>query len=88
MQLGNGLAESSELTYVVFTSEGTLGIATAITLRLLGPECVNVVGGFRHDGSGRVVRSVTASGLRRGWKSWSTSPSTPSMISSAMTSTP
>ena len=56
-QLGNGLAESSELDLrgAFIGSEGTLGIATAITLRLLRGSGVRerAVGGFRHDGSGR-----------------------------------
>ena len=67
-QLGNGLAESCELDLrgAFIGSEGTLGIATAITLRLLrAPECVNVLlADFATmEAAGEAVRSVTASGL-------------------------
>ena len=67
-QLGSGLAESSELDLrgAFIGSEGTLGIATAITLRLLrAPECVNVLlADFTTmEAAGEAVRSVTASGL-------------------------
>ena len=67
-QLGNGLAESPELDLrgAFIGSEGTLGIATAITLRLLrAPECVNVLlADFTTmEAAGEAVRSVTASGL-------------------------
>ena len=67
-QLGNGLAESSELDLrgAFIGSEGTLGIATAITLRLLrAPECVNVLlADFSSmEAAGEAVRSITACGL-------------------------
>lgn len=67
-QLGNGLVESPELDLrgAFIGSEGTLGIATAITLRLLrAPECVNVLlADFATmEGAGEAVRAVTAAGL-------------------------
>ena len=67
-QLGNGLAESPELDLrgAFIGSEGTLGIATAITLRLLrAPECVNVLlADFATmAAAGEAVRSITAAGL-------------------------
>ena len=67
-QLGNGCAESPELDLrgAFIGSEGTLGIATAITLRLLrAPECVNVLlADFQTmEAAGEAVRSVTAAGL-------------------------
>ena len=67
-QLGNGLAESPELDLrgAFIGSEGTLGIATAITLRLLrAPECVNVLlADFSTmAAAGEAVRSITAAGL-------------------------
>jgi glycolate oxidase len=67
-QLGNGLAESQELDLrgAFIGSEGTLGIATAITLRLLrAPECVNVLlADFETmESAGEAVRTVTAAGL-------------------------
>jgi hypothetical protein len=67
-QLGNGLAESQELDLrgAFIGSEGTLGIATAITLRLLrAPECVNVLlADFETmEAAGEAVRAVTAAGL-------------------------
>ena len=67
-QLGNGLAESQELDLrgAFIGSEGTLGIATAITLRLLrAPECVNVLlADFETmESAGEAVRAVTAAGL-------------------------
>ena len=67
-QLGGGLAEAPELDLrgAFIGSEGTLGIATAITLRLLrAPECVNVLlADFATmESAGEAVRSVTASGL-------------------------
>ena len=67
-QLGNGLAESPELDLrgAFIGSEGTLGIATAITLRLLrAPECVNVLlADFpTMEAAGEAVCSVTAAGL-------------------------
>ena len=67
-QLGNGLAESAELDLrgAFIGSEGTLGIATAITLRLLrAPECVNVLlADFETmEAAGEAVRAVTAEGL-------------------------
>tara|TARA_B100000073_G_scaffold348329_1_gene366450 strand:- start:9358 stop:10830 length:1473 start_codon:yes stop_codon:yes gene_type:complete len=67
-ELGNGLAESPELDLrgAFIGSEGTLGIATAITLRLLrSPECVNVLlADFQTmEAAGEAVRSVTAAGI-------------------------
>ena len=67
-RLGNGLAEAAELDLrgAFIGSEGTLGIATAITLRLLrAPECVNVVLAdfVTMAAAGEAVRSVTAAGL-------------------------
>ena len=67
-ELGNGLAESQELDLrgAFIGSEGTLGIATAITLRLLrAPECVNVLlADFETmESAGEAVRAVTAAGL-------------------------
>ena len=67
-QLGNGLAEAAELDLrgAFIGSEGTLGVATAITLRLLrAPECVNVLlADFpTMEAAGEAVRAVTASGL-------------------------
>ena len=67
-ELGNGLAESPELDLrgACIGSEGTLGIATAITLRLLRtPECVNVLlADFQTmEAAGEAVRAVTAAGL-------------------------
>ena len=67
-ELGNGLAESPELDLrgAFIGSEGTLGIATAITLRLLrAPECVNVLlADFQTmEAAGEAVRAVTAAGI-------------------------
>ena len=67
-QLGHGLAEAPELDLrgAFIGSEGTLGVATAITLKLLrAPECVNVLlADFSTmEAAGEAVRSVTASGL-------------------------
>lgn len=67
-ELGNGLAEAPELDLrgAFIGSEGTLGIATAITLRLLrAPECVNVLlADFQTmEAAGEAVRAVTAAGL-------------------------
>ena len=67
-QLGNGLVEAPELDLrgAFIGSEGTLGVATAITLRLLrAPECVNVLlADFpTMEAAGEAVRAVTASGL-------------------------
>ncbi|BEV35868.1 FAD-linked oxidase C-terminal domain-containing protein [Synechococcus sp. M16CYN] len=67
-RLGNGLVESPELDLrgAFIGSEGTLGIATAITLRLLrAPECVNVLlADFKTmESAGDAVRAVTAAGL-------------------------
>ena len=67
-ELGNGLAEAAELDLrgAFIGSEGTLGIATAITLRLLrAPECINVLlADFETmEAAGEAVRSVTAAGL-------------------------
>ena len=67
-QLGNGLCESPELDLrgAFIGSEGTLGIATAITLRLLrAPDCVNVLlADFSTmEAAGEAVRAVTAAGL-------------------------
>ena len=67
-RLGNGLCESPELDLrgAFIGSEGTLGIATAITLRLLrAPECVNVLlADFSTmEAAGEAVRCVTAAGL-------------------------
>ena len=67
-RFGDELAETPELDLrgAFIGSEGTLGIATAITLRLLrAPECVNVLlADFATmEGAGEAVRSVTAAGL-------------------------
>ena len=67
-RLGNGLAEAPELDLrgAFIGSEGTLGIATAITLRLLrAPEAVNVLlANFGSiEAAGEAVRSITAAGV-------------------------
>ena len=66
--LGGGLAETPELDLrgVFIGSEGTLGIATAITLRLLrAPECVAVLlADFQAmEAAGEAVRLITAAGI-------------------------
>ena len=68
-QLGNGLAESSELDLrgVFIGSEGTLGIATAVTLRLLrAPQSVAVLlADFSSmEAAGEAVRLVTAAAVQ------------------------
>jgi glycolate oxidase len=70
-ELGNGLAESQELDLrgAFIGSEGTLGIATAITLRLLrAPECVNVLlADFETmESAGEAVRAGYSSGFAAG----------------------
>jgi glycolate oxidase len=67
-RLGSGLAETPELDLrgVFIGSEGTLGIATAITLRLLRtPQSVAVMlADFTAmESAGEAVRTVTAAGL-------------------------
>ena len=67
-QFGDALAETPELDLrgAFIGSEGTLGIATSITLRLLrAPECVNVLlADFATmEAAGEAVRAVTAAGL-------------------------
>ena len=66
--LGSGMAETPELDLrgVFIGSEGTLGIATAITLRLLRqPACVAVLlADFASmEAAGEAVRLVTAAGV-------------------------
>jgi glycolate oxidase len=66
--LGSGLGESPELDLrgVFIGSEGTLGIATAITLRLLrAPKCVAVLlADFASmEAAGEAVRLVTSAGV-------------------------
>jgi len=68
-QLGSGLAESSELDLrgVFIGSEGTLGIATAVTLRLLrAPQSVAVLlADFSSmEAAGEAVRLVTAAAVQ------------------------
>ncbi|MEB3333794.1 MAG: FAD-linked oxidase C-terminal domain-containing protein [Cyanobacteriota bacterium] len=68
-RLGSGLAETPELDLrgVFIGSEGTLGIATAITLRLLRtPQSVAVLlADFTSmEGAGEAVRLVTAAGVQ------------------------
>jgi len=67
-QLGNGLVEAAELDLrgVFIGSEGTLGIATAITLRLLrAPEtvCVLLADFPTTEAAGEAVRQVTSTGV-------------------------
>ncbi len=67
-QLGSGLAESPELDLrgVFIGSEGTLGIATAVTLRLLRqPKSVAVLlADFASmEAAGEAVRRVTSAGV-------------------------
>ena len=68
-QLGGSLAEMPELDLrgVFIGSEGTLGIATAVTLRLLrAPQCVAVLlADFSSmEAAGEAVRLVTAAGVQ------------------------
>jgi glycolate oxidase len=68
-RLGSGLAETPELDLrgVFIGSEGTLGIATAITLRLLrSPQSVAVLlADFTSmESAGEAVRLVTAAGVQ------------------------
>jgi glycolate oxidase len=68
-QLGGALAEMPELDLrgAFIGSEGTLGIATAVTLRLLrAPQCVAVLlADFASmEAAGEAVRCVTAAGVQ------------------------
>ncbi len=68
VDLAGGLAEHAELDLrgAFIGSEGTLGIATAITLRLLKtPECVTVLLAdfLEMESAGMAVSSITARGL-------------------------
>jgi len=67
-RLGNGLADAAELDLrgAFIGSEGTLGIATAITLRLLrAPEtvCVLLADFSTMEAAGEAVRLVTVAGV-------------------------